>query len=139
MHKTLTLRTNGVFIFLWALIVGVCFVLERPPVWWSVLIFVLIGLCTGIFQSFAIYQSPQAFLAAQTATNVKRVILESIFGKLSIGAFWLAVPAILALPWFEADIATLQNIIGSYGSLLLSRDLASLPGVFLLARIRNAR
>jgi hypothetical protein len=137
MHKTLTLRTNGIFIVLWALLVVACFTIGQSPAMPVVLAATLVGLGVGVFQSLAMRSSPPAFLVAKTSSDVKRAFVASTFGRLSIAALWLAVPAMLWLVWFRAELASLQTIVGCYASLLLSRELASLPGVLFLARIHN--
>ncbi len=139
MHTTLTVRTNGALACLWAVLLVASFAAGTPPTLQFLLSFLLLGLAIGAFQSLAMRSSPAAFLVADSASAVKKALLSSTMGKLSIAAMWPSVGAIFWLVWFKSEWASLQTLLGSYAALLLGRELASFPGVLLLSRVRNAQ
>ncbi|WP_411885524.1 hypothetical protein [Polaromonas sp. YR568] len=138
MHKTLTVRTNSLFMLLWGLLITACLFIGTMPPLQIIFLFVLMGLGVGLFQSLAIRSSPDAFLATKTATDVKRALLSAPFGKMSFGVHWLAVLALLGLVWFSEESVSLKTFFTSYFALLFARELASFPGVLFLARHHSA-
>jgi hypothetical protein len=127
------------FILAWAVVLACCLMISRTPTFQIFCVFFLIGTAAGTLQSLAMRASPAPFLLSKSATDVKRALLASKFGKASIAILWLSVAALLWLIWFKTEMASLQTLFGSYASLLLSRELMSLPGVISLAGQKNVR
>jgi hypothetical protein len=139
MHKSLTLRFNIILVLIYLLILAACYLIGGLPTVWITYIYVLLGIITGAFQSLALKSKPSSFLSTKTASEVRFALLKtSVYGKISIFTVWSLVFLMLWLAFFKSDdMAKSHTILSSFISFMLFRELASMPGLIFLSRLKN--
>jgi hypothetical protein len=139
MHKSITLHFNILLVLIYLTIIAACYLIGGLPTVWITYIFVFLGIISGIFQSLALKTSPSSFINANTVSEVRFAFLKtSVYGKISIFIIWSLVFLMLWLIFFRAnDMAKTHTILSSYVSFLLFRELASMPGLIFLSRLKN--
>jgi len=89
MHKSLTRRTNQVLISCWAIAVAGLNFATSAGVAAACGTGAIVGVAAGISQSSALRADPQGFARAVTALDVRRVLMASPQGKLSVRLVWI--------------------------------------------------
>ena len=134
MHFTLTSRGNALIGSLWCAVLAVSAVLEPRASAAIVIAFAIVGLAAGLFQGRAIRENSTLLVAAVTSRDVRKVLVSSSPGKLSVALLWIVGAAILVLLFRGGEYGTLSTAIGSYAAFSLAREMASLPAVVALAK-----
>jgi hypothetical protein len=136
MNSSLKPRTNVVLCVVWAIVVLACFSAASPRPTRLTLITLWVGSVAGLFQTRALRSAPQAFRAAFSLLDVRKVMMASIYGKASIWLLWLNFAGQLIWNWPLRPASYFVFLCGLF-SFQLARDLVALPTVFWLSRIRD--
>lgn len=134
MHKTLTIRSNIVLAVLWAGLLAAMLWLAWPLAVPSTGVTFAIGGVAGLAQAQALTASAGAFRNAGSATEVRKVMMQTRAGRLSIMLLWAACAA--AVVWALAFGASkaFPVALSAYAAFALARELVSLPGLVRLAK-----
>jgi hypothetical protein len=135
MHSSLTIRANAALLLLWCAVLVACFLASPPPSLFVLAPFFLGGLAAGLLQSKAMRGALTELKAAATSRQVRKVLLLSCSGKLSVLLLWCAGLAVLGLLLRGGITGSLQSVFSAYAAFSLAREAAALPAVFRLAQV----
>jgi hypothetical protein len=132
MHSSLTVRTNALLMCLYSTVLVASVVASSKSPSYLLVPFVACGFVAGVLQSKAIAASPTAFRTAETWVAVRRFLVRSVPGKLSIWLLWANGIGTLCLIAFGGAIASPTTVLASYASFGLARELATFRSVRML-------
>jgi hypothetical protein len=93
------------------------------------------GVLAGAFQARALWSSPAAFAATVSAADVRRQLMSSLAGKLSVACIWGGAAMIAWLAWNLSRAHLLGTFAAGYVTLMLFRELLTL---YALGRVKHA-
>ena len=134
MHATLTPKANIRMIVIFAIALLVLVFLSPMPLWLFVALGAVLGVAGGFLQLRALRHSSPAFIHAETALEVRRVLTSSRWGKAYLAVFWLSGLLFVALSIF---MFRQQFVFGWFAAFLMFgivRDCITLIAVFELQR-----
>ncbi|HTE41759.1 MAG TPA: hypothetical protein VK629_13080 [Steroidobacteraceae bacterium] len=135
MHKSLTPRFNITLIVVWLLVLAVALVMAWQQSISLVCFTLSLGVIAGLLQARALSVTPDRFRSAATTTDVRRALVSTFPGKLSIFLLWAT--GAVALVW--AIVANPSNPIfiwlAGYASFSVARESCALPGVLRLSQL----
>lgn len=134
MHKSLTPRANQLLIAGWLVIGIVAVYLSWPAARHAVMVTFCVGCFAGAVQAHALPLVAQDLKQAESALQVRKVLLSTKGGRLSVLLLWAV--AISALIWAFAMGAQkgLVLFVASYAAFALAREAVALPAVLRLQR-----
>jgi hypothetical protein len=135
-HKSLTPRFNVTLIAIWLVVLGVALAMAWQRSLLLVCITLSLGVVAGLLQARALSATPDTFRSAGTAMEVRRALVSTLPGKLSIILLWGTGAA--ALVW--AVVADPSNPIliwlAGYASFSVARESCTLPAVLRLSQLK---
>lgn len=132
MHPSLTTRANIVLILLWAgILIGMLAMNWPQPLAPISLAFVL-GIAAGLLQTHAMRDMRDQFRGANTAKEVRRVLVSTRPGKLAVALLWGTAVGMLVWAFLLAPKSPLVLWIPAYASFAFARELVALPAVIRL-------
>jgi len=133
MHTSLTPRTNVLLLLLNGAVIGASFAISPSPLIIVLAPFALAGLLAGTLQSRAVATAPATFCAAESWAAVRKALLSSHHGRLSLGLLWCNGVAVLCLILFGGRLATMATVLSAYASFMFFRELATFRSVLALS------
>ena len=134
MHGTLRRPVNVVLICVWTLAAAALLILYREDAVVPMIAGGAVGLVAGVCQGLAIVFNPSAFARARSSAEVRRQLMASWPGRLSIALLWLGGILIGWLVWNLSRAYLLGTFAAGYVTLMLARELSALP---FLGRIED--
>ena len=133
MHSSLTPRTNLSLLLLTGVVIGVSLIYSSALYPVVLLPFAFVGLLAGILQSRALASDPAVFRSAESWAAVRKALMSSLYGKISLVLLWCNGAALLCLILFGEQLASLATVLAAYASFMFFRELATLRSVFTLS------
>jgi len=135
MHSSLTIKGNVALLLLWCTVLVACFLASPPPSLIVLAPFLVCGLVAGLLQWQAMRGALSELKAVATARQIRRVLVLTRAGKLSVLLLWCSGLAALGLAMRGGVSASLQSVVAAYAVFSFAREVAALPLVFKLARV----
>jgi hypothetical protein len=137
MHKSLTPRFNLICVALYLSLLSLVLILTS----WQqsirlIFIALLVGAVAGVLQARAMAVRPKQFLTSGTTMDVRRAILASMPGKLSLVLLWGTAASSLVWAIRSNPSNPFFIWIAGYTSFAVARDLCALRAVFRLNRLQ---
>ena len=135
MNKSLDLKANYLMVAVWLLSLAVVLYIGGADAIKTAGITSVAGILAGYLQLQALLLKPQEFKQAETAMEVRHVMLSTKQGKASIVLLWLMgiiTVACIILLSLEQPIAI---YMAAYTAFAFTRDVVAMPG---LKRLANA-
>jgi hypothetical protein len=140
MHATLKLKTNLLQVICCSILTTVFFVLAHPRPLLVTIVAGVTGILAGFLQQKSLISSAERFLTAQTAMEVRKALMDTRSGKLSIMLQWIAIGVVVAISIHQnLNVSSVRGICASYFFFMLMRDLVALRGVFYLKKQEQLR
>ena len=127
LHSSLTVRAHLITIGSAALVATGTAILPGPfPVLaWSVS--ATFGLAAGVAQAATFHAVPEQFATADTAVDVRRVLMSTQAGRAAVLAQWILMATLIALAL--SGTTTIAGALGGYAVFVGVRDVVSLKAV----------
>ena len=135
MHRSLTQPFNGLLVGLWGAGTAILLVMYRQDAIVPIIAGAAAGVLAGSFQARALWFAPEVFAQANSAADVRRRLMSSSAGKVSILFVWLGAATIGWLVWNLSRAHLLGTFAAGYLALMFLRELITLPA---LNRIKRA-
>jgi len=136
MHFSLTIKANAALLLLWCAVLVACFLASPQPSLFVLAPFSFGGLAAGLLQRQAMQGALPELKAAATARQVRKALLLSRSGKLSVLLLWCAGLAVLGLLLRGGTTASLQSVVSAYAAFSFAREATALPAVLKLAQVK---
>jgi hypothetical protein len=136
MHRSLTRRFNGLLIGSSGAATAILLVVYRPDAIAPAIAGAAAGVLAGSLQACALWIAPGVFAQANSAADVRRQLMSSLAGKLSIFFVWLGAATIGWIVWNLSRGYLLGTFAAGYLALMFVRELITMP---VLRRITRAR
>ncbi len=135
MHKSLTVRANILLALLWAGLFVLAVAAKGPPAPGPVMTAALLGLFSGWLQGRAVAANAGRLGGAKSAMDVRRIMISTFPGKLSILLLWATGSA--AFLWaLVIDAENLLELwVPVYAAFALVREVVVLPALAHLKRM----
>jgi hypothetical protein len=133
MHKSLTPGFNVILIIIITGVLAIALVLSWRHALMLIYVTVPLGIAAGVAQVRALAANPEGFRSSKTAIEVRRALLSTASGKLSVVLLWGT--GVFALIWAIAVNPSNPIIVWLAGqaSFSLARECCSLPSLLRLA------
>ena len=138
MHATLTKGINFLVALLWALLLAAMLLTTRPVPMTEVSFGLLVGALAGFLQFKAITSSPDTFVAAKTALDVRRALMAVRSGKYSIVLLWVNGLGLFIWAMAFAPNMFLGAWVAGVAAFGLAREVAAFPAIVRLGRLLKA-
>ena len=133
MHASLRLQPNIV-------IIGACLLVAVgtamrpgpfPVLAWAVA--VGFGVVVGGLQSRSMRMVPEKFLGAQSSVEVRKALMSTRPGRLTVLGQWIVLPLLLVTGWWGGNVVA--GALGGYALFMAVRDIVSLRTIVWLASL----
>jgi hypothetical protein len=132
MHYTLTPRGNAALMALMAIVLLICFLSGEGPALFILVVFIVAGAFAGFLQNIALRRHTSQFQSANSALQVRAVLVSSVPGKISVVLLWAVGLALILMLFYGGQYATIQTVAGSYAVFSLVREGVAFQALFLL-------
>lgn len=132
MHTSLTTRANIVLILLWGGILIGMLTMNWPLPGAPVGLAFALGIAAGLLQTHAMRDMRDQFRGANTAKEVRRVLISTRSGKLAVALLWGTAVGMLVWAFLLVPKSPLVLWIPTYASFAFARELTALPAVMRL-------
>ena len=135
MHASLRLQPNVIIIGAFILVaVGTAMRPGPfPSVAWAVA--VVFGVVAGDLQSRSIRIAPQKFLSAQTSIEVRKALMSTRPGRLTVLGQWIVMPLLLVAGWWGGNVVA--GALGGYALFMAVRDIVALRTIVWLGSLAS--
>lgn len=130
MHATLKPRLNIVLIIIWAIIATILSCFGGTVPYFTLMIGGILGVLAGNLQLRAIRSSVASLHQANTAMDVRRVLISTLHGKRAIQLQWVGAASLVVAGIITKD--PLRAPIVGYFAFMCIRDICAFPGVITL-------
>src|SRR5512146_2225878 len=123
MDSSLKPRTNIVVCVLWAALVSVGLLFVRPLPTYSFLVAAALGILAGTLQSKCLHTAKAQFETTNNMLDVRKVMMSSWRGKLSIWLLWFTFAGLLLLHLPSLTPMSILAVASGTAAFQLCRDL----------------
>jgi len=127
LHTSLTLRTNLISIGAAVLVATGTAVLPGPFPKLAWILGATLGFIAGVTQASALHEVPEQFATADTAVEVRRVLMSTRAGQIAVLAQWVLLAVLLAV--LLSGVVTIAGALGGYAVFVGVRDVVALKAV----------
>jgi hypothetical protein len=127
LHTSLTPRNNLISIGAAVLVATGTAVLPGPFPELAWMLGASFGLIAGVTQASALHEGPELFKAADTAVEVRRVLMSMRSGRIAVLAQWVFLVVLLAVAL--SGVVTIAGALGGYAVFVGVRDVVALKAI----------
>lgn len=139
MHTTLARRTNILFCGIWAVAALTALTISKSLPIPQLVAALALGASAGFLQTAALRRNSDVFRSTSSAMAVRRALMKSVPGKLSITLLWANLASMVILFWPPVSLQAIAGFYGCLCSFSLARDLIALPAVWSLGSAPQAQ